>query len=775
MSVKSNSIKFKLLGMVSLFVFLIIFNASMIFTMLAHQKDDALLVNLAGRQRMLSQRMSKNTFLLTAQNDQMTIDTATTLSELNSAIVLFDSTINAFMAGGTVIDVSGNERLIDPISNHIDMVEGVMEIWAPFKNSITKVVENNDPEAMALIYSSNNELLKRSNDIVSILQVDAEQKVQELKNIQYGVSILAILLFLIISFFMNKAIIAPISNIVKVVENMAKGDYSNNVSYTSNDEIGILAKSFNVMVDNISCQAAIADQIAKGEETQKIHIRSDNDILNIAQDKAIKNLNLLTKEIETLVKSAQAGDLSYRADSSMVDGRWKMLINEVNILMDCIEEPLTLACDYSRDIADGKRVIVDKQGFEGAFNNLLSSMSEVSKSVNILIDQTGHLIKGARDGDLSVRGDAQVLKGEFSHIISGFNETLDLITEPVNEATDVLSHVSKGKFDIRMEGNYNGDYAVIKDALNTTIVSIEEVLYDVIGKFNQMVERDYSTTIDKTYKGDWNQLKIAFNNILNSMNGTFNEILLSSNEVREASDSLNSLSHSLSQGATEQTSTINEINTTISKIADEINDNAKSTVEVDGLVGFVNEKVKHSNQRMDEFQVTMRNITDSSNSILRIIEVIDDIAFQTNVLALNAAIEAARAGQYGKGFAVVAEEVRNLATRSAEAAKQTADLIDQSISHIQDGEVRTVDTAKVLSDMRSDINSVSDLMKQVSNASNKQASLITEISTGISQMAKTIEISSSSAEQTAAASEELTSQAFSMNEIMQSFNLKTNI
>lgn len=771
---KSKSIKFKLLGMVSLFVFLIVFNASIIFTLLAYQKDDALLVNLAGRQRMLSQRMSKNTFLLTTQNTQMTIDTSATLNELNSAITLFDSTINAFISGGTVIDVSGNERLISPISNHIDMAEKVIEIWTPFKSSITKVIDHNDPQAMVLIYSSNNELLKRSNNIVSALQVDAEQKVQELKNIQYSVSVLAILLFVIISFFMNRAIIAPLSHIVSLVEDMAKGDYSNKVAYTSHDEIGLLAKSVNAMVDNISCQATIANQIAKGEETEDIHIRSNNDILNIAQDKAIKNLNLLTREIETLVKSAQKGDLSYRADSSMVDGRWKMLIDEINILMACIEKPLTLACDYSRDIADGKRIVVDSQGFEGAFKSLIKSMLGVSESVNILIDQTGHLIKGAQDGDLSVRGNAQLLNGEFAHIIRGFNQTLDLITEPINEATDVLSHVSKGTFHMRMKGHYSGDYAVIKNALNTTILSIEEVLYDVIEKFNQMVKRDYSKTIDKNYKGDWNQLKIAFNNILNSMNGTFNEILLSSNEVREASDSLNALSHSLSQGATEQTMTIHEINTTINKIADEINDNAKSTLEVDTLVELVNEKVKHSNQRMDEFQVTMNNITDSSNSILRIIEVIDDIAFQTNVLALNAAIEAARAGQYGKGFAVVAEEVRNLATRSAEAAKQTARLIDMSIAHINDGEVRTVDTAKVLSDMRNDIDSVSDLMKQVSNASNKQASLITEISNGISQMAKTIEISSNSAEQTASANEELTAQAFSMNEIMQTFTLKSN-
>ncbi|MDG0813666.1 methyl-accepting chemotaxis protein [Cohnella rhizosphaerae] len=215
----------------------------------------------------------------------------------------------------------------------------------------------------------------------------------------------------------------------------------------------------------------------------------------------------------------------------------------------------------------------------------------------------------------------------------------------------------------------------------------------------------------------------------------------------------------LSQGSTEQASSVEQLTVSLEEISSQTRLNADNSVLASNLAEQTRSNAAHGNGRMREMLRAMDDINEASGSISKIIKVIDEIAFQTNILALNAAVEAARAGQHGKGFAVVAEEVRNLAARSAGAAKETTAMIEGSIRNVENGMKIAGDTADALEKMLGDVDRVAQLVEGISKASGEQAAGITQINQGLLQVSQVIQTNSSTSEESAAASEELTGQA----------------
>jgi len=252
---------------------------------------------------------------------------------------------------------------------------------------------------------------------------------------------------------------------------------------------------------------------------------------------------------------------------------------------------------------------------------------------------------------------------------------------------------------------------------------------------------------------------VVVSRIASTLQEASGQLLNGSNQIVAASGQVAMAAQSLSQGATEQAASLEETSASMEEMASMTRQNAESSQSAAALMAEVDSRVQGSSQALGDMVSSMASIQESSQKVAKIIKTIDEIAFQTNILALNAAVEAARAGEAGMGFAVVADEVRNLAQRSAQAARDTAALIEESISRAQSGNVKVDQVAAAISAITDSVTKVKGLVDEVSNASRQQSQGIDQVSQAISQMEKVTQTTAATAEESAAASEELSAQA----------------
>ncbi|WP_227017044.1 methyl-accepting chemotaxis protein [Sinanaerobacter chloroacetimidivorans] len=408
------------------------------------------------------------------------------------------------------------------------------------------------------------------------------------------------------------------------------------------------------------------------------------------------------------------------------------------------------------------------------FKAIGQSIAEVKKAVGSLIDDAAMMTTAAVEGNLKNRADVGRHGGEFARIMEGFNKTLDAVIAPVEEASAVLKEIAKGNLHVTMDGNYKGDHAEIKDALNDTVKNILSYVSEISNVLSEIGNGNLNIAITADYKGDFVEIKNSLNNIVESLNQVMGELNEAAQQVSSGSVQVSLGSQTLSQGSTEQASAIQQLTASIAEIATQTKQNAMNANEANELATDARENAEKGNEQMKGMLNSMIEINESSTNISRIIKVIDDIAFQTNILALNAAVEAARAGQHGKGFAVVAEEVRNLAARSADAAKETTVLIEGSINKVQTGTRIANDTAAALNDIVIGIEKAANLVGNIATASNEQATGIAQVNKGIEQVSQVVQNNSATAEESAAASEQLSGQAEILKGMVGRFKLRKN-
>jgi len=265
---------------------------------------------------------------------------------------------------------------------------------------------------------------------------------------------------------------------------------------------------------------------------------------------------------------------------------------------------------------------------------------------------------------------------------------------------------------------------------------------------------------------------VSLKQMIDSLNAMFADIHAASDQVSSGAKQIADGAQSLAQGSTEQAASIQQLSGSIAGVAQKTRENADTTESTSKLSGRIMESAEKGSRQMHEMITAVKEINEASQSISKIIKTIDDIAFQTNILALNAAVEAARAGQHGKGFAVVAEEVRNLAAKSAEAARETGSMIQNSMEKAQFGTSIAGDTAASLAEIVSGINESNRYIAEISRASEDQSLSISQINIGIDQVAQVIAQNSATAEESAAASEEMSSQAAVLEELLSLFRVK---
>ncbi len=402
------------------------------------------------------------------------------------------------------------------------------------------------------------------------------------------------------------------------------------------------------------------------------------------------------------------------------------------------------------------------------------AFQKTTESIKGLVYEVNALTAAAIDGKLQVRGRAENFKGLYHEIILGMNKTLDAAIEPINEATSVLAELEKGNLQVSVKGNYKGEHAIIKEALNKTILNLKTYISEISNVLNQMSDGNLDIIIDKEFKGDFIEMKNSLNNILSVFNDILNRMRSAALQVAAGSKQIADSSQMLSQSTTEQASSVEELTAVMNVIAEQTKKNAVNAKDASELAMAVKEDAVEGNGQMKEMLRSMDEISSASTNISKIIKVIDEIAFQTNILALNAAVEAARAGQHGKGFAVVADEVRSLAGRSAQAAKETTVLIEGTVKKTENGMNIAKDTAEALSKIVDGVTKATDLVSEIAASSNEQATGISQVNQGVLQISQVVQTNSATSQQSAASSQELSSQADTLNDIVSRFRIRKN-
>lgn len=349
------------------------------------------------------------------------------------------------------------------------------------------------------------------------------------------------------------------------------------------------------------------------------------------------------------------------------------------------------------------------------------------------------------------------------------------IMKPVNELDKVAQKIADGQLNESITYQSKDELGKLAVNFNKTVTRLREYVNyidEISAVLNQIADGNLVFQLTYDYAGEFAKVKTALNHISDSLNDTLGQINQSSDQVSSGSDQVSSGAQALSQGAAEQASSVEELAATVNEISGQVQKNAESAQSVRDTVKEVGEKILESNDQMGAMIKAMGDISSSSSEIGKIIKAIEDIAFQTNILALNAAVEAARAGEAGKGFAVVADEVRNLASKSSEASKSTAALIENSLKAVEHGTQIADQTAQSLLSVVEGTRQITTEIEEIASASNDQANSIAQVTQGIDQISSVVQTNSATAEESAAASEELSGQAQMLKDLVGRFKLK---
>lgn len=350
------------------------------------------------------------------------------------------------------------------------------------------------------------------------------------------------------------------------------------------------------------------------------------------------------------------------------------------------------------------------------------------------------------------------------------------IANPIKATAQRLRLLARGDLNSAVNVVRSRDETgLLSDSLNQTIMDMREIINDIRVQLGELSEGNFCIKFTRTYKGDFQPIQDSISNITQSLNQTLAQISHVADRVSGEADQVSGGAQALSRGAAQQAASIEELASTINDISLNISSTAQKAAGASEKSEKAGIDLDKSKAEMEQMIRAMESINESSGEIGRIIKTIEDIAFQTNILALNAAVEAARAGEAGKGFAVVADEVRSLASKSAEAARDTSERIEESIAAVKNGAMIADGTARSLMLVVSAAGMVADHVYEIRSAAAEQAENVAQVTLGIDQISSVVQTNSATAEESAAASSQLSTQARLLKELVGHFKLAGDI
>jgi len=473
---------------------------------------------------------------------------------------------------------------------------------------------------------------------------------------------------------------------------------------------------FDGIVAPLHAAAGFMSQLARGELPcmPAVEFKGDLAQLKASLRECLDMISQRNADIHSLIAEVVGGHLDVRADPSRyTGGNGKMLVS-INELLDALVKPIKVAARCVERIARGDIPPAISETYAGDFNELKNNLNHCIDAVNRLASDAKGLAASAVEGQLSSRADASRHQGDFKKIVEGVNQTLDAMLAPVNEAARVLEQLAGRDLTVRVQGDYRGDHARIKVALNQTA----EALHGAIVQVTEGVH-----------------------------------------QVTGAASQIASSSQAVASGASEQASSLEETGASLDAMASSTRGTADASRQAAVLAATTRSAAQAGNVAIQRLNAVMDEVRSAAEGTSHIIKDISEIAFQTNLLALNAAVEAARAGESGRGFAVVAEEVRSLALRAKDAAVRTEALIRESVAKAGEGSTAAQQVSGKLSEILHAAEKVSGIVNEIAETSREQAAGIEQVSKAVEQLNTVTQQNAASSEESSSASEELSSQA----------------
>ncbi len=574
-----------------------------------------------------------------------------------------------------------------------------------------------------------HELYQKQIDQAQRLVAEGEERYTNQLTSTLVILLLAVLLGLWIARAITRSITRPIEDIIATFHSLANGDFTRNVDIARNDEMGKILQGLQSMQIQQGFNVAEAQRIANDNLRIKIALDCVTSNLRVANDDGVvlyanKGLQNTLRKIEPALRQTLP---NFTVDRFVGSNICDLYEDPKSVLLSLRQ----LQSTRSTEMLIGGRI------FNVVTNPIINDRGERLGTVGEWLDRTGEinaqrlvadLVAQASSGNLEARLDADQLEGFYKELGNGINSLLETSSSAVNEIADLLSKIAGGDLMHTVTTDYQGTFGRLKDDANLTVTRLRELVGGIQG---------------------------------------------SAEVINVAAKEIASGNQDLSSRTEEQASSLEETASSMEELTATVKQNAENARQANELAGNAQHVAEKGGEVVGKVVETMGSIHQASAKIADIIGVIDGIAFQTNILALNAAVEAARAGEQGRGFAVVATEVRNLAQRSAAAAKEIKGLISDSVGRVETGNKLVDQAGATMTEIMASIKRVAKIVTDIAEASREQSAGIEQVSLAVSQMDEVTQQNAALVEQAAAAAESLEEQAESLTSAVSVFKVST--
>ncbi|MCI8706103.1 MAG: HAMP domain-containing protein [Lachnospiraceae bacterium] len=493
----------------------------------------------------------------------------------------------------------------------------------------------------------------------------------------------------------------------------------------------------------------------------------------------VKDLSFIAMEDETEKTETYMSDMDKELDLLSENGDWLFAnFTGSKELLDAFSDKITRAVEMQHTVLE--LVNTDREAAQAMLLNEYQPL--VDEAVDALI-KISEVAEGSAETDFeeTVKMQEELVMLQFGLAGGALLITVILslyltrsITKPLREIEKSAEKIVDGDFEIAISYKSRDELGRLADAFRKMAETLKDVVTDASRLLSEMADGNFDvrTRAEEHYVGEFQGLLSSIRKLNRDLSITLGQINRSADQVAAGSDQVSIGAQALSQGSTEQAAAVEELATTIAGISTQVKDTATDALEAKKQSTMAGDEAEECNQQMRDMMNAMEEITRTSDEIGKIIKTIEDIAFQTNILALNAAVEASRAGTAGKGFAVVADEVRNLASKSSVASQNTAELIESSIKAVSRGTQIADSTAQSLVKVVDEVRSASGKVDKIADAAEEQAGAIEQVTLGINQISSVVQTNSATAEESAAASQELSEQADMLKQLVAKFILR---